>query len=58
MCGSVTAAGLSGVSDGHAKFRYASIILNWENDPSFGLPQFEPGTYFIYEEGDGLAEKL
>ncbi len=58
MCGSVTAAGLSGVSDGHAKFRYASIILNWENDPAFGLPQFEPGTYFIYEEGDGLAEKL
>lgn len=58
MCGSVTGAGLSGVSDGHAKFRYASIILNWENDPAVGLPQFEPGTYFIYEEGDGLAEKL
>lgn len=51
MCGSVTGAGLSGV-------RYASVILNWDNDPAVGLPQFEPGTYFIYEEGDGLAEKL
>ena len=58
MCGSVTGAGLSGVTDGHAKFRYASIILKWENDPAVGLPQFEPGTYFIYEEGDGVAEKL
>lgn len=58
MCGSVTGAGLSGVTEGHAKFRYASIILKWENDPAVGLPKFEPGTYFIYEEGDGLAEKL
>ena len=60
MSGSVTPNGLSGVTapEGHTKFRYASIIMKWENDPPVGLPQYDPGTYFIYEEDDGLAEKL
>ena len=50
MCGSVTPEGLS-------NFRYASIIIEMKDDSQGVLPQYASGTYMIYEDGNGLAEK-
>lgn len=60
MCGTVTPDGLSGFEApiGGSGFRYASIIMDWDDNSHGVLPKYEPGTYMIYEEGDGLASKL
>lgn len=50
MCGSVTPEGLS-------DFYFASIIIEMKDDSQGILPQYAPGTYVIYKEGDGLAAK-
>ena len=59
MCGSVTPDGLSGYEapTGGSGFRFASIIMSWDDNSHGILPKYEPGTYMIYEEGDGLAAK-
>lgn len=59
MCGSVTPDGLSGFEApiGGSGFRFASIIMDWDDNSQGALPKYEPGTYLIYEEGDGLAAK-
>ena len=59
MCGSVTPDGLSGFESplGGSRFRFASIIISWDDNSQGALPKYEPGTYLIYEEGDGLAAK-
>lgn len=59
MCGSVTPDGLSGFEAplGGSRFRFASIIMSWDDNSQGVLPKYEPGTYLIYEEGDGLAAK-
>lgn len=49
MCGSVTPGGLS-------DFRYASIVMDTEDDSNGVLPQYEPGTYLIYEDADRMAD--
>ena len=51
MCGSATPEGLS-------NFRYASIIIEMKDDSQGVLPQYASGTYMIYKDGNGLAEKL
>ena len=56
MCGSVTPDGLSGF--GGLGFRFASIIMDWEDDSKGVIPKYTPGTYMIYEEGDGLAARI
>lgn len=47
MCGTVTGAGLS-------NFRMAFIVMDVINDPQGMAPA--RGTYFIYKDGNGLAE--
>lgn len=49
MKGKVTADGLS-------DFRYASIIMESEDDSDGVISQYPNGTYFIYKDGDGLAK--
>jgi hypothetical protein len=48
MKGEVTSEGLS-------DFRYATIILESEDDSNGTLSQYPNGSYFIYKDGDGLA---
>lgn len=50
MSGSVTPEGLS-------DFCFASIVMNTEVEPQGNLPLYDIGTYFIYKDGNGLAEK-
>ena len=51
MWGGVTNEGLS-------DFRIAYIIINAEDDSNGVLHQYAPGTYMIYKDGNGLAEKF
>lgn len=42
--------------DGIVDFRYATIVLAAESEPA-GVPLQEVGSYFIYKDGDNLAER-
>ena len=45
------------VSDrGLSNFRYATIIMETEDDFGGLIGQYENGSYFIYKDGDGTAE--
>ena len=45
------------VSDrGLSNFRYATIIMETEDDSGGLIGQYENGSYFIYKDGDGTAE--
>ena len=48
MKGKVTDAGLS-------DFRHATIVLESEDDSNGQISQYPKGSYFIYKDGDGLA---
>ncbi len=50
MCGSVT-------PDGLEDFHFASIVMKMEDDSNGLLVQYPPGTYLIYKDGDGMANK-
>ena len=43
-----------GISD----FRYATIVKKAEDDSGGLIDQYDSGTYFIYKDGDGVAEKF
>lgn len=49
MKGKVTSNGLS-------DFKIASIIMEAEDDSQGVLGQYAPGSFFIYRDGNGLAE--
>ena len=49
MKGKVTADGLS-------DFRYATIIMESEDDSNGLIGQYDNGSYFIYKDGDGIAK--
>lgn len=49
MKGQVAAEGLS-------DFRYATIIMESENDSNGIITQYPNGSYFIYKDGDGMAK--
>lgn len=50
MKGNVTGEGLS-------DFRYATIIMESENDSNGQIEPSAIGSYFIYKDGDGIAKK-
>lgn len=43
-------------SDGIADFRYATIILDSEDDYNGAIASLEKGYYYIYKDGNGKAE--
>lgn len=43
-------------SDGIEDFRYATIVLDSEDDYNGAMASLEKGTYFIYKDGNGKAE--
>lgn len=43
--------------DGLKDFRYATIIMNSEDDSNGLIAQYPQGSYFIYKDGDGLAKR-
>ena len=43
-------------SEGLADFRYATIILESEDNSNGSLSQYPGGSFFIYMDGDGLAK--
>ena len=45
-------------ANGYDNFKIASIIMKAEDDSHGLLTQYEPGSFFIYKDGDGLAEYL
>ena len=45
-------------SNGFSNFKIASIIMEAEDDSNGILSQYAPGSYFLYKDGDGLAEYL
>lgn len=49
MIGEVTDRGLSNL-------RYATIVMETEDDSGGLIGQYANGSYFIYKDGDGLAE--
>ena len=51
MVGTAGALGLS-------NFKIASVIMEAEDDSNGMLGQYEPGSFFIYRDGDGLAENF
>lgn len=51
MKGSVNANGL-------ANFMIASVIMEAEDDSQGLLSQYPPGSFFVYKDGDGLAENF
>ena len=46
------------VNDGIADFRYATIIMESEDDSNGAIGQYRNGSYFIYKDGDGKAESF
>lgn len=49
--GSMTAEGVRNL--------YFAVVIMEVNDNSNGLiPQYEPGSYFIYKDGDGMASRF
>lgn len=51
MKGTVTSNGLS-------NFKIASIIMEANDDSQGVLTQYAPGSYFLYKDGNGLAENF
>ncbi len=45
------------IEDGLKDFRYATIIMNSEDDSNGLIAQYPQGSYFIYKDGDGLAKR-
>lgn len=43
--------------DGIRDLYMAVVILAVEDDSNGVLPEYEPGTYFIYKDGDGMASR-
>ena len=43
--------------DGLSDFRYATIIMESENDSNGQIEPNDIGSYFIYKDGDGIARK-
>ena len=43
------------VEGGLSDFRYATIIMESENDSNSIMTQYPNGSYFIYKYGDGIA---
>ena len=47
------------VEDEGIRNLYFAVVIMEVNDDSDGLiPQYEPGSYFIYKDGDGMASRL
>lgn len=44
-------------SEGLKDFRYASVIMETEDDSNGLIGQYDNGSYFIYRDGDGIARK-
>lgn len=44
--------------EGISNLYFAVVILGVEDDSNGTVPQYEPGTYFIYKDGDGKASRL
>lgn len=44
-------------NEGLKNFRYATIVLDMQADAE-GFELYSPGTYFIYKDGDNLAERF
>lgn len=42
-------------TDGLSDFRYASIVMDVEDDSGGLIGQYSKGSYFIYKDGDGKA---
>lgn len=45
-------------NNGFSNFKIASIIMEAEDDSHGILSQYAPGSYFLYKDGDGLAENF
>ena len=45
------------VDDGLSNFRYATIVLETEDDSGGLIEQYAKGSYFIYKDGDGKAAR-
>lgn len=43
--------------DGLLNFRYATIVLDTEDDSGGLIEQYAKGSYFIYKDGDGKAAR-
>lgn len=44
-------------NDGLKDFRYATIVMHTEDDSNGLIEQYPNGSYFIYKDGNGLAER-
>ena len=44
-------------SEGLKDFRYATIIMETEDDSDGLIGQYDNGSYFIYKDGDGIAKR-
>jgi hypothetical protein len=44
-------------SEGLRDFRYATIIMEAEDDSDGLIGQYDNGSYFIYKDGDGIAKR-
>ena len=44
-------------SEGLKDFRYATIIMEAEDDSNGLIGQYDNGSYFIYKDGDGIAKR-
>ena len=44
--------------EGISNLFFAVVIMDVESDSDGVIPQYEPGTYFIYKDGDGMASRL
>ena len=45
-------------ADGISDFRYATIIMETEDDSQGLIVQYDNGSYFIYKDGNGKAENF
>lgn len=46
------------VPEGIRDLYFAVVIMDVSDDSDGIIPQFAPGSYFIYKDGDGLASRL
>ena len=44
-------------NDGISYFRYACIIMDVDNSSNGAIDTYPVGTFFIYEDGDGIARR-
>lgn len=44
-------------NDGLSNFRFATIVMESEDDSGGLIGQYDKGSYFIYRDGDGIAKK-